>query len=130
VLLHGGTSSVLAIGNPAQIGLRNPWNPAEEIANVLLDNQGLSTSAVFHCGENESNIVHPLRRKPLRNDAACVVIAPTATEAEIFSTALLCMGKTDAEKFVLKNLSPDFRVLWAERSAGLQPAFTELSSKL
>lgn len=111
-LLHGGTSSVLAMGNAAQIGLRNPWDATEEIDQVILSNQGLSSSAVFHGDENNSDIINPHEQTRLREAAACVVIGATAAEAEVFSTALLCMGKKRAEKFYAETLSPALQVLW------------------
>ncbi|MEO5802440.1 MAG: FAD:protein FMN transferase [Verrucomicrobiota bacterium] len=126
VLLHGGTSSVLAIGTAAQVGLRNPWAESEELENVLLYNQGLSSSATFHRGQTTSDIIDPHQCISLHENAACVVIGTTASEAEIFSTALLSMGKERAEKYCVENLPPNFRVLWIDKdevhgSAGLQP---------
>jgi thiamine biosynthesis lipoprotein len=114
-VLHGGTSSVLAIGNPAQIGLRNPWQHSEEIEAISLHNQALSSSASFHNGQVTSDIVDPHQRSPLREDAACVVIGGSASEAEIYSTALLCMGKERAEKFCRENPASDLKVLWLEK---------------
>lgn len=113
--LHGGTSSVLAIGRPAQVGLRNPWDEAEEIDRVFLNNQGLSSSAVFRHAQNVSDIVDPHKKIPLRDEAACVVIGPTAAEAEVFSTALLCMGKSMAETFCAENIGPEFQIVWMEK---------------
>lgn len=115
-LLHGGTSSVLAMGNPAQVGLRNPWDVACEIESILLSNQGLSTSAVFHHDQNTSDIIDPHGHAPLRDETACVVIGATAVEAEVFSTALLCMGKTKAEKFCAENIAPHLQVLWIDNA--------------
>ena len=114
-LLHGGTSSVLAMGNPAQVGLRNPWADTEEIENVSLCNQALSSSASFHNGQGTSDIINPLQQISLREDAACVVIGATATEAEIFSTALLSMGKVNAENFCRKNPALDLQILWMDK---------------
>jgi thiamine biosynthesis lipoprotein len=113
--LHGGTSSVLAIGKPAQVGLRNPWTETEEIERVFLNNQGLSSSAVFRQGQNVSDIIDPHAETSLRDDAACVVIGPTAAEAEAFSTALLCMGQSKAATFCAENLGPEFQILWMEK---------------
>jgi FAD:protein FMN transferase len=117
-LLHGGTSSVLAMGDPANVGLRNPWNETEEIERVKLENRGLSSSATFHNGQATSDIIDPHQHDSLREDAACVVIAPTALEAEVFSTALLCMGKEHAGKYCLESLSPNSRALWIDKIDG------------
>jgi len=117
-LLHGGTSSVLAIGNEAHVGLRNPWSNAVDIEDVLLCNEGLSSSATFHQGETISDIIDPFQRASLHGEAGCVVIGATALEAEIYSTALLSMGKERAENFCSENLSPNSRVLWMSKIDG------------
>lgn len=113
-LLHGGTSSVLAMGNPANVGIRNPWADAEEMETISLRDQALSSSASFRKGQCTSDIINPLEQISLLEDAACVVISPTAAETEIYSTALLCMGKKRAEQFCAENLS-DLQVMWIER---------------
>ncbi len=120
-VLHGGTSSVLAIGNPAQVGLRNPWDATDEIESVVLHNQGLSSSAVFHDGQRASDIINPHGQTQLREDAACVVIGTTASEAEVFSTALLCMGKVKAENFCRENLPANTKVLWIDKVGRVTP---------
>lgn len=128
-LLHGGTSSVLAIGNPALVGLRNPWADAEEVESVLLCDQGLSSSASFHNGQSMSDIINPLQQISLREDAACVVIGATAAEAEIFSTALLSMGKVNAENFCRKNPALDLQILWMDKNDS-QPRLEWLTKTL
>jgi FAD:protein FMN transferase len=117
-LLHGGTSSVLAIGDAVKVGLRNPWSDAADIEDILLCNEGLSSSATFHNGQSISDIVDPHRHVLLREEAACVVIGATALEAEIFSTALLSMGKERAEKFCSETLPQNLRVLWMDKING------------
>lgn len=127
-LLHGGTSSVLAFGNPVRVGLRNPWNEAEEIDNMTLEDQGLSSSAVFHLGQETSDIINPHEQTRLRNDAACVVIGATAAEAEVFSTALLCMGRERSEKFCVENLPAAAQVFWIEQGESGAPVSKRLSN--
>jgi FAD:protein FMN transferase len=104
--LHGGTSSILALGHgpggkPWPVGIRNPGaaDDATELAQVGLSDQGFSCSAVYSPGESVSDIVDPHAHAPLADQAACVVIAPTALEAEILSTALLAMGKVRARAY-------------------------------
>jgi FAD:protein FMN transferase len=118
-LLHGGTSSVLALGNdgdenPWRIGLRNPWNKCEELEHVQLSEEALSTSAT---GQGVSDILHPHFHKPLQIQAACTVIAKTAAQAEIFSTAFLCMGKKTTISFLPQKADVSFKVLWTSDSA-------------
>jgi thiamine biosynthesis lipoprotein len=104
--LHGGTSSILAVGcgangKPWPVGIRNPWgaHDTSELTQIGLADQGYSCSAVFSAGGAVSDIVDPRHRAALTSQAACVVVAPSAIEAEILSTALLAMGMTRAQAY-------------------------------
>jgi thiamine biosynthesis lipoprotein len=123
-LMHGGTSSVLARGaaedgRPWRVGLRDPFAEAaeREVAQLALSDCGLSSSAVFHHGASESDILDPTRGRRLSEPAGCSVIAPTALDAEILSTALLAMGRERATAFVRERLSAAYRVAWIEPAA-------------
>ena len=63
----------------------------------------------------------PANRRPLVEPASCSVVAPTATDAEVLSTALLVMGKGRAVEY-LETRGPSLpapcRVAWVDR-AGL-----------
>lgn len=111
-LLQGGTSSVLAVGDEAwPIDLRHPATPDVIAARIELTNRGLSCSAARHAEGQESDVVNPLTGAPLIGDAACVVLAASATEAEIFSTALLAMGREIAEQYLANR---DLTVGWID----------------
>ena len=119
-LLHGGTSSILALGlgpndKPWLIGIRNPAaaDDAVEIAQISLVDRGYSCSAVFSAGQQVSNIVNPHTQTPLSEQAACVVIAPTALDAEMLSTALLSMGMDPARAYTEK-VAPGISVGWLD----------------
>ena len=100
-LLQGGTSSVLAVGDEAwPIDLRHPARPDIIAARIELTNRGLSCSAARHAEQEVSDVVNPLTGAPLVGDAACVVLAASAVEAEIYSTALLAMGKETAKQYL------------------------------
>jgi thiamine biosynthesis lipoprotein len=120
-LLHGGTSSVLSRGaaedgRPWGVGVRDPFAEAaeREVAQLALSDCGLSSSAAFDHGASESDILDPTRRRRLSEPAACSVIAPTAVDAEVLSTALLTMGQARATAFVRERLSAGYRVAWIE----------------
>ncbi len=123
-LLHGGTSSVLALGSPADddewlIDVRHPLLPdAAPVASVKLMNQAFSCSAVRHPGQMQSDIVNPLTGEPLAGNAACGVLAASATDAEVFSTALLAMGRERATNFLAKKLDSELDVGWFEPNVG------------
>lgn len=124
-LLHGGTSSVLAIGDgpdgrPWRVGVRDPSAAAgdgESMQCVSLSDRAMSSSAVFHAGAGgASDVVDPTRNDPLREQAACVVLAggPTgAFDAEVLSTALLAMGRDAAGVYCATAARP-FSAAWID----------------
>lgn len=96
-LLQGGTSSILAMGEDGwPIAVRHPLQPERIVAQLSLVNRGFSCSAVRHAGQTESDVLNPQTGKALSGNDACYVLAASATEAEIYSTALLAMGKASA----------------------------------
>jgi thiamine biosynthesis lipoprotein len=103
-LLQGGTSSILAFGDTAwPIDVRHPQQ-AENIARQLtLTNCGFSCSAARHLAQAQSDVVNPQTGEPLTGDDACYVLAASATEAEIYSTALLAMGRERALAYSLEK---------------------------
>jgi thiamine biosynthesis lipoprotein len=118
-LLHGGTSSVLALEKGCdnqswQVGVRHPRNETEELTQLKLLDQGFSTSATFRSGQSGSDILNPLRRSELTEQASCSVIAPSAAEAEVFSTAFLSMGKMATQSWLAQNIKSSLRVLWID----------------
>lgn len=125
-LLQGGTSSVRVVGSLATgrgwpLAVRHPLLPAKlpamlpdraPIAELELVAGGFSCSAVRQPGQAQSDILNPLSGVPLEGNAACVVLAQSATEAEIFSTALLAMGRVRAAQYLAQGAMPDLTVGW------------------
>ena len=127
-LLHGGTSSVLAIGadaegNPWRVAIEHPrpalsgMTPAgglsihrathtttpEILAVVPLRDESISVSAVWGKafeadGRVYGHVMDPRRDEP--TDSACLaaVVLPSATETDALSTALLTLGPAGLEK--------------------------------
>lgn len=124
-LVHGGTSSVLAVGRagdgrPWPVGLRDPFTEEEvEIEGLRLGDRALSSSAVFPPrGEAEpppSDIVDPRSGRSLEREEGCAVVAPGALEAEVLSTALLAMGRARAVDWLARNVRPGLHVAWIDR---------------
>lgn len=116
--VHGGTSSVLAIGErepgvPWQLNVRNPWDAtAAPIDKQILKDQGFSCSAVFHADQATSDILNPHTGQALSEQAACWVRAENALTAEVLSTALLAMGKTQTDAWLVGDSLPDVAVGW------------------
>lgn len=111
-LLHGGTSSVLARGHDQdgeawRIHLRHPVT-GEDAGVVRLKNEALSCSAV----NDQADIINPATGVPVTGEAGVAVICPSATEAEVLSTALICMGRAKAELFLLLHCGTRATAVW------------------
>jgi FAD:protein FMN transferase len=118
-LLDGGASSVRALGRnlgggPWLVGLRDPAAGVDEptaeaapSARIALLDAGLSSSATFDSARCESanlpetsDVVDRRTGRSLTDSAAVTVVARSATDAEILSTALLAMGKREAREYI------------------------------
>jgi FAD:protein FMN transferase len=100
-LLDFGQSSLWALGSPPdatgwRIVVQQPdGNPA---GVLILRNQALSVSAslgqTVEIGKQQyGHIIDPRTGHPLQRDVLACVIAPTATQAEALSKALLILGE-------------------------------------
>ncbi len=110
VLIHGGKSSVLAIGAPANnlrgwaVSLRHPWEENRSIGVVHLRDRALGTSAATYQffeynGRKLGHILDPRNGWPAEGLQQVTVIAPTAVEADALSTALYVMGLEAATEY-------------------------------
>jgi thiamine biosynthesis lipoprotein len=111
-LLNGGTSSLLAIGGAFAVDVRHPLTPELIVRRIELSNRALSCSAARHPAQAQSDVINPLTGAALAGDAACVVLAASAADAEIFSTALLAMGREKAERYLEKMICAGLQVEW------------------
>jgi FAD:protein FMN transferase len=113
-LLHGGGSSVYAIGAPPgeprgwPVRLKHPTEPAQSLGTVYLRDRGLGTSAAtfqffeYH-GQKLGHLLDPRTGWPARGTASASVIAPTAAEADAMSTAAFVVGAAGAERLIRLN---------------------------
>ena len=96
-LIHAGTSSILAMGdgphgNGWPVAIDDPFSQGMRAGQVSLSNCALSCSGVFRPGQEISDIVDRTTGQALQAQSHCIVLAPSAVEAEAFSTASLAMG--------------------------------------
>ena len=132
-LLHGGTSTVHAIGKPPndpfwKIALEHPERtepdgldpaaatsrPERVLGIVTLENEALSVSAVsgkyFLASETKyGHVLDPRTGYPVQRALLAAVALPSATETDAFSTALLTLGEAGHE--ALLKLRPEMRTL-------------------
>jgi thiamine biosynthesis lipoprotein len=125
-LLHGGGSSVYAIGHPPgdprgwAIDLKHPWEAAS-LGVIRLRDRGLGTSAATfqhfeYNGRKLGHLIDPRTGWPVEGTASASVAAPTAAEADAMSTAAFVLGPPGADRLtrtrpalgavVLPNPSP------------------------
>jgi thiamine biosynthesis lipoprotein len=113
-LLHGGTSSILALGSGPDgrgwpVGVRDPIQACDsgseqtELLRLSLADIGYSCSAVHAPGEDRSDIIDAPSGQPLVEQSAAVALAPLALEAELLSTAALVMGRERAGAYTVSR---------------------------
>ena len=103
-LLHGGTSSVFALGAPPletgwKIALSAPLDGGEEPTMIELNNTGLSVSAAHGKsftvdGCMYGHVFDPITGQPARGALAAVVTGPSPSVCEALSSALLVLGQS------------------------------------
>lgn len=107
-LLHGGTSSVYALGAPPgapagwKVAIRHPTVPERQIAETVLRDRALGVSAPHgrfftHGSERYGHVIDPRTGVPTRAALLSAVLADNPTEADALSTALLTLGPTGLE---------------------------------
>jgi FAD:protein FMN transferase len=102
-LLHGGTSTVVAIGAPPEdeawsVAIQHPARPAERVAVVALRDEALSVSAVHgkafeHEGRLLGHVIDPRSGQPVEGARLAAVASASATETDALSTGLLVLGQ-------------------------------------
>ncbi len=104
-LVHGGQSSVRAVGSQAslsassgwRVGLVHPLRPSLRLATLRLTNRAIGTSGsgtqfFVDRGRRLGHILDPRRGSPAEGVLSATVIAPTAAEADSLATALYVLG--------------------------------------
>lgn len=112
--LHGGRSSCLAKGKDATgkkwvVGLPDGFQDGESASPLELAG-GFSYSEIH---SKDADIVHAPSGILLAYSLACSVQAPTALEAEVWSTSLLAMGKEKGSALIQRS-HPNLHVQFFE----------------
>lgn len=121
-LLHGGTSTIHAIGSPPDA---DAWRVAiaganESIRPVALRDAALSVSAVwgksFRAGEKTyGHVLDPRTGRPADGAVLAAVISASATETDALSTALLVVGAEGHDR--IAQLRPGMKTVLTTGSA-------------
>jgi thiamine biosynthesis lipoprotein len=92
-------------GQNWRIGVRDPRNGDRLIDIVEISNQAITTSGDYEQfyeieGKRFSHIINPLTGYPQQGIVSATVIAPSAVEADVFSTALMVWPATQGMDFI------------------------------
>jgi thiamine biosynthesis lipoprotein len=129
-LLHGGTSTVQAIGQPPgeefwKVAMETPSpspdTPPILLATVPLKDEAMSVSGVWGNsfqvgGRTYGHIIDPRTGEPALGTVLAAVVLPSATETDALSTALLTLGSAGHEQ--IAALRPGMRTLVVSESGG------------
>ena len=129
-LLHGGTSTVQAIGQPPgeefwKIAIETPSpskdTPPTLLATVPLRDEAMSVSGVVENsfkvgGRTLGHIVDPRTGEPALGTMLAAVVLPSATETDALSTALLTLGSAEHER--IASLRVGMRTMLVSESGG------------
>lgn len=126
-LLHGGHSTILAIGGPPEGGpwtfpIRDPRQPANTIETIGIRDAALSTSGnytqyVEANGMRYGHILDPRTGHPVQGTLQVSLRAADAASADALSTALFVLGCNRASWFAERFPQVSF-VLLSEGSEG------------
>ena len=120
-LIHGGTSTVCAIGKPSdadswKIAIESPPETAQKSEPIFipLTDEALSVSAVWGRsfkaeGQTFGHVLDPRTGYPVAKALLAAVALPSATETDALSTALLVAGSDGHEAIV--SLRPGIRTM-------------------
>ncbi len=132
-ILHGGTSTIFALGHPPNLEAwnvaldyppENPDEPPELLAVVPLRDEALSVSAVWGKSFQSDNktyghVIDPRTGQPATGASLAAVVIPAATDTDALSTALLTVGVEGFDRFVA--LRPAMRALALTAAEGTRP---------
>ena len=120
-LLHGGTSTVFAMGSPGEgkkwiVAIPHPIRSDEILQSVALHNESLSLSAVWgrsfeHENRTYGHVIDPRSGQPVNHALMSALVLKPATETDALSTALLALGPSQAD--LITAFRPEARWLIA-----------------
>ena len=103
-LIHGGSSSVLALGTPPGIKgwpltVSSPSDRKQTLACLHLQEQALSGSGL----QKGQHIIDPRTAKPVKGKCAAWASAPNAATTDALSTAFMIMTPDEIKNYCLQH---------------------------
>jgi thiamine biosynthesis lipoprotein len=134
-LLHGGHSSVIALGSDPRdrrgwsVAISHPWIPDRKLAEVRLRDAALATSAATfqhleHNGRKLPHVLDPRTGWPAQSMSSATVIASSAARADALSTAFFVMGPAAALAYCRAH--PDVGAILLPAGDDCQPLILNL----
>jgi len=107
-LFSGGLSSMLASGENWKIGIAHPLRPGQRLRELTLKDIAVSTSGsqkqfFRHGNKRYSHLIDPRSGQPAEGVFTATVFAPTATLAELLSTAFFVLGAEKAAEYCSRH---------------------------
>ncbi len=112
-LIHGGTSTITAIGPPSSkedgwvIGVADPQDESKVLTSITICDESFSVSAphgkAFYKGNKVwGHVIDPRVGFPVQGASVAVVIHSSATICDAVSTAILAMNPDEVEQMAQK----------------------------
>ena len=139
-LLHGGTSTIYALGHPPEaehwkVALEYPQGEdatasRELIATVPLRDEAMSVSAIWGRsftaeGKTFGHVLDPRTGQPVASTRLAAVVLSSATETDALSTALLVAG--EAGHGGIASLRPGMRTMVLTEDLGVDESYRLVS---
>jgi thiamine biosynthesis lipoprotein len=120
-LVHGGYSSVLALGAPRQtegwpLTLSDPRGGKQTLASLHLRNQALSGSGL----QQGRHIIDPRSAQPVEGRCAAWACATDAATADALSTAFMVMTPDEVEQYCLSHSDTLAMIVTEDRGEDVQ----------
>ena len=128
-LIHGGTSTVCALGTPPgeegwKIAVQHPTDPETYLATVCLRDRAMSVSAVhgksFRAeGRRFGHVIDPRSGHPVERTVLAAVAVDSPTDTDALSTALLVLGPEAISTLAARFPDAGFLIAYDESEGGL-----------
>ena len=104
-LIHGGMSSIFALGAPFEhmngwpIAINNPWQRAQTLTTLVLRERAVSGSGL----EKGQHIIDPRSAHPIIGLRTAWAAAPTAAMSDGITTAFMIMSNEEVERYCVAH---------------------------
>jgi len=117
-LIHGGHSSILALGRPSDtkgwpVTLSHPRGRKQPVAGLYLRDRAMGASGV----QKGQHILDPRTAKPIVGKRAAWAFTPDAATADALSTAFMVMSPDQVKQYCLSHQEVQALIILAGRKA-------------